>query len=74
MGPPPSSFEPPHVAASSVRSPLDARGPVVSAGAMKVRAPRGQWTFRSSVAWAPAPGAEAGWVLRIAAQAPSTAM
>jgi len=64
MGPLPSSFEPPHVAASSVQSPLGARGSVVSAGAMKVRAPRGQWTFRSSVAWAPAPGAEAGWVLR----------
>jgi hypothetical protein len=30
MGPLPSSFEPPHVAASSVQSPLGARGSVVS--------------------------------------------
>ena len=58
----PSSFEPPQVAASSVQFPLGARGSVVSTGQM--RAPRDQWTFRSSVAWAPAPGADAGWVLR----------
>src|SRR6516165_7879950 len=58
----PSSFEPPHVAAASVQSPLGARGSVVSTGA-NAGATR-PMDLSVSVAWAPAPGTDAGWVLR----------
>jgi|SRR6516225_11611501 len=69
----PSSFEPPHVAAASVQSPLGARGSVVSTGAnagatrpMDLSVKRSLGARSGSRCWL---GAAA-----IAAQAPSIAM